>query len=66
MPDIVNFLETELRYFNMGDYAHKARGQHPEAWNRQFADNEIITERMRDSPIIDLEQDLHDQDIMVE
>eukprot|EP00972_Heterocapsa_arctica_P061224 9026835-Heterocapsa_arctica.AAC.1 len=31
MPDIFNCLEAELRDFNMDDYTHKLRGQHPEA-----------------------------------
>eukprot|EP00972_Heterocapsa_arctica_P047676 7031420-Heterocapsa_arctica.AAC.1 len=62
MPDIVNFLEAELRYFNMDDFAHKARGQHSEAWNHQGLDNEIMIEHWRAS-IIDLEQDLHDWDM---
>ncbi len=50
----------------MDVYAPKIRGPRPEAWNRQPVDNEIMIERARAPPIIDLEQDLHDQDIMVE
>eukprot|EP00972_Heterocapsa_arctica_P114125 16440880-Heterocapsa_arctica.AAC.1 len=40
LPDIVNFLEPELRFFDMNDYVHKNRGQHPEAWNHLPEDNE--------------------------
>eukprot|EP00972_Heterocapsa_arctica_P025781 3793223-Heterocapsa_arctica.AAC.1 len=60
MPDIINFLEAELREPNMDDYTHKTRGQRPEARNDQAADAEIMTERER-TPTIDLEQYFHDQ-----
>eukprot|EP00972_Heterocapsa_arctica_P021150 3113513-Heterocapsa_arctica.AAC.1 len=43
LADIVNYLETELRFYDMRDYMHKTRGQHPQAWNYVQADNEVMT-----------------------
>eukprot|EP00972_Heterocapsa_arctica_P095935 14155756-Heterocapsa_arctica.AAC.1 len=63
MPDIINFVEAELRELNMDDYMHKIRGQHPEARNNQIADTEIMTERER-APIIDLDTNLQDQEMI--
>eukprot|EP00972_Heterocapsa_arctica_P006653 973583-Heterocapsa_arctica.AAC.1 len=62
MPDIINFLEAELRELNMDNCTHRTRGQHPEARNDQAADTEIMTERGR-APIIDLEREFHDQEM---
>eukprot|EP00972_Heterocapsa_arctica_P023279 3429903-Heterocapsa_arctica.AAC.1 len=65
MPDIINFLEAELRDFNMGDYTHKLRGQHPEARNGQFADTEIMTERGITSLTLHLDT-IHQDHVMTE
>eukprot|EP00972_Heterocapsa_arctica_P009515 1401794-Heterocapsa_arctica.AAC.1 len=40
LPGIVNYLETELRFTKRRNFVHKARGQHPQAWNHAAADNE--------------------------
>eukprot|EP00972_Heterocapsa_arctica_P075130 11085895-Heterocapsa_arctica.AAC.1 len=42
MPDIVNFLEGELRELNVDDYTHRTRGQRPLARDDQDADTEIM------------------------
>eukprot|EP00972_Heterocapsa_arctica_P072983 10777825-Heterocapsa_arctica.AAC.1 len=46
MPDIINFLETELRNFITEEFTHKSRGQHPEPRKDQqeTEDNEVMTE----------------------
>eukprot|EP00972_Heterocapsa_arctica_P080030 11794634-Heterocapsa_arctica.AAC.1 len=65
MPDIINFLEAELRGLNMDDYMHRIRGQHPETRDDQIADTEIMTERER-APIIYLDTNLQDQEMIEE
>eukprot|EP00972_Heterocapsa_arctica_P110584 16283103-Heterocapsa_arctica.AAC.1 len=52
LPDIVNYLETELRFSDMNDIVHKTRGQHPQAWNHLPEDTEEIAERVRPTPTI--------------
>eukprot|EP00972_Heterocapsa_arctica_P071115 10506046-Heterocapsa_arctica.AAC.1 len=47
MPDIINFLEAELRNLDMDDYTRRIRGQHPEARNEHIADTEIMIGRAR-------------------
>eukprot|EP00972_Heterocapsa_arctica_P042795 6311448-Heterocapsa_arctica.AAC.1 len=46
----------------MDDFTHRTRWQHPEAWDHQGVDNDIMIEHWR-APSIYLEQDLHDQDM---
>eukprot|EP00972_Heterocapsa_arctica_P114867 16444764-Heterocapsa_arctica.AAC.1 len=55
----------------MKDYVHKARGQHPQAWNHGISDNEAMatevcassTERIRPIPIAIPLVDLDEQDM---
>eukprot|EP00972_Heterocapsa_arctica_P088921 13113595-Heterocapsa_arctica.AAC.1 len=68
MPNIVNYLETELTFFDMKTI-HKTSGQQPQPWNHvEHMDGEIMTaevctsttERMRPETVVVDDQDMED------